>query len=153
MKQAAKNIEKVNASVEADNLKFNAGELSFESKLYDFSHKPIKDFALTNLGLDIKGLLMNETDIPISNSFSSNFASVYPECQNLPLAKNWAADGKVTEVLRQLCGDCYLFAASTVLEAHVSIEKQKSPVLTSRQNTLECIKKSFKRRSTILSNL
>lgn len=104
-------------------------------------------FIATHLGRAPKEVLsFVETDgIIIESSFSSSSISAYPnlfpECQNLPEQKNWAKDGLVTPVQNQKCGDCYLFAGVTAIEAQAAIDFKKPPVLMSRQNTLECVKK------------
>jgi Papain family cysteine protease len=143
--EAAQIIIPTRKSINDKNKKFKAGEINFESKIYDFHHKNYEQFKLSNMGIvaepDVIIELADET-LDIESSFSVKYPIAYPECQNLPESRDWAAEGKVTSVLSQApCGDCFMFASSTVLESHAAISAGKSPVLTSRQNTLECVKK------------
>jgi C1A family cysteine protease len=138
-------LKEVKASVNTNNELFAKGQIQHESKVYNFSYKTYDQFKKTNLGAKQENQSLVNEDI-IQNGFDANFPEIYPECQNLPEYKNWAAEGKVSPVLQQLCEDCYVFSALTTVEATVAIQYKKDPVLLSRQNVLECIKDITKPR-------
>jgi Papain family cysteine protease len=128
------------ADVIENNKLYERGESNYAATIYEFSHLSNKEFADEYLGY-------KEDPEEVIGEFSGR-QSLPAECEHLPAYKNWAEEGKLTEVQDQGCNDCYLFSSTSVLEAAVAIEYNTKPVKLSHQHVLECIKNFTKGQET-----
>jgi cathepsin L len=130
--------------VNENNKLFKDGKSDFFSEIYPFSYLDDEEFANRYLGLVEKKLKIAEgfqLPPPIKSRVPVGPKIVPPECQNLPIYKNWATEGKLAPVKYQdQCGSCYLFAGIEVLESYRAIESGDPVEKLSTQNTLECVK-------------
>lgn len=142
-KQAAVIIAETTRIVDQNNALFEQKLRSFEMKLYPFSYQNYSEFAKSYLGAETP---VEQNPEVIQSTFSSDNILAYPECQNLPTNVDWrtATPQVIPPIQRQICGDCYLFAASTTVEAHAAIAAGKSYASTSRQQLLSCVKEFAK---------
>lgn len=62
------------------------------------------------------------------------------EVASLPEEMDWTKEGKVNPTIPHQggCGSCWSFAATGVIESHLSIATGEEPFTLSEQNVLQC---------------
>lgn len=135
MQAAAENIYNTTLQVQADNAKFAAGLISYQSKVYDYAWmSPAQFISAYGGALPLQPTLRKRRSLPQSFIKKSDCVAT-----NLPSYKNWVEEKKLSPVQNQNpCGDCYVFTALAVVESLLSIASGFPPVKLSEMQVTEC---------------
>lgn len=128
-KEAVQNLVAELTATDEGNYLHGIKQRNFLQQLYDFSYLSQPKFLDFYTG-------MIETNISLLLSRATTL-----DCKDLPMAKNWMTEGKMSAVQNQFpCGSSFLFAAVSAVESAMAIQYDTFPVKLSNQHLLECVK-------------